>query len=124
MYKVFVIIGIVLSCSSGFAQSLYYTPASDDAILEASTNTGNGDINRIDNNYEIYPNPISAFFELTTGHSELVKIKISNSRGQQMHESVIRERALINCSTWSKGTYTIKLYRDGEVETKEFKITF
>ena len=125
MFKIFVVIGIfVLAIGPIQAQSLYNSSGSDNLELEASADINGNELNTIENHYEIYPNPISAFFELTTGHNELVKIKIKNSIGQQMHESVIRDRALINCSTWKKGTYTLELYRDNEMESKEFKITF
>ena len=74
--------------------------------------------------YEIYPNPVSAFFEVTSEHDELTKVKIYDSYGKAMHESIIRNRALINCSTWQKGNYTVQLDSDSNHEVKNLTISF
>jgi len=133
MYKIPVLLVLgILSFNLSIAQSMYNHRSTASQLEHAfeTSRTAQADLGIysdaeiVNNKYQIYPNLVSSFLELTTGHSELTKIKISNSYGQEMHQSVIRDRALINCATWKKGNYQMELRRNNLVEIKNFTISY
>ncbi len=72
-------------------------------------------------NISVYPNPNNGNFKIDIGNKTMDQLKIYNSLGQVIYES-IGTSTDINLSTSPKGTYYIKLFSENKIYTKKFII--
>ncbi len=70
--------------------------------------------------FYLYPNPVSDDLNIYIGRSNNALIEVYNMQGDCVHRA--NYQAVLNVSSYSSGTYFMRIYRDGKVETVRFEV--
>jgi len=110
-----------VTLTGGILENYYDIEIEDDITFSFTTEEEGASINDINNNIEIYPNPASELVNIT--NSLDAKIEIFNIVGSKVYSSTsLTETTTIDVSSFTTGTYIIKVTNGSEISTSKFNV--
>lgn len=79
-------------------------------------------MNQVQNNFRVYPNPAQDIVNIETELDQINSIKIDNSRGELVYQSMDPRNTMISISNLNNGLYTISILTNQGIGMKKLQI--
>jgi hypothetical protein len=74
-------------------------------------------------NFQLYPNPATYEFSVSSRNGKNTTLKIFNLTGQQVYQAAFQTETKVNVAGFPAGMYLVKITSEGKTETQKLTVT-